>query len=457
VKASTIAAAAGPQTTGTKGPGAASAAGQITVLLADSDTAARHMLRRVLLREFKSVVVEVDNGISALELIDAGGVDAVVLDLKMPALNGLEVLRDIRESSRHRWLPVVVVTEQKDELAVKEAVTLGVADYVLKDQHQAVVIERLRRVFSSDRHLGTARAQSGGGNWTKTLSSAFTILVVDEDQDFRHFCTDVFRSEYEVTTTASAAQAMGLAMTQTYNAILVGSSVGTMSQVTFARRLRQIERVSSSRLVAVVPKREVKAMAAMGLFDRIAVRTFVPETFLRQFEHFLKPSGVLAKVATAIPGFRSQTISAVEQVFGMMLGTEVNILPAPPPHPSDGVSVAVPLTLAEQTTEMVVTATVGEKTGLELAARMMQSPANELPADAASGALGEILNMVGGRVQHALTNHGLRAHIGLPATGKATEAESDAMVLGFAFESLNGELQEFSFSVSEREASQKDG
>ena len=166
-------------------------------------------------------------------------------------------------------------------------------------------------------------------------------------------------------------------MTQPFNAILVGTAIGTMSQAAFARRLRQMERLSATRLVAVVPKGLVKTTTEAGLFDRVAVRSFVPETFLKQFEHFLRPAGVLAKVAAAIPGFRSQTISSVEQVFGMMLGTEVNILPAPPPTPADGLSVAVPLSLAEQHTEMVVSAIVSQKTGLELAARMSQQPPAE--------------------------------------------------------------------------------
>lgn len=443
----------GAQAGAAKAPDRAAMAGQITVLLADSDPAARHVLRRVLLREFKSIVIEADNGITALEGLDAGGVDAVVLDLKIPTLSGLDVLRDIRQSPRHKNLPVVVVTEQKDEAAVKEALSLGVADYVLKDQHQAVIVERLRRIFSSDRHLGSARAQSHGSNWTKTLSSAFTILVVDEDLDFCHFCSDIFRAQYEVTTTASAAHAMGLAMTQPFNAILVGTAIGTMSQAAFARRLRQMERLSATRLVAVVPKGLVKTTTEAGLFDRVAVRSFVPETFLKQFEHFLRPAGVLAKVAAAIPGFRSQTISSVEQVFGMMLGTEVNILPAPPPTPADGLSVAVPLSLAEQHTEMVVSAIVSQKVGLELAARMSQQPPAELASDAASNSLGEILNMVGGRVQQGLGNHGLSAQIGVPVTGKVVEPDRDAIVLGFCFESLDGELQEFSICIAEQEAS----
>jgi CheY-specific phosphatase CheX len=188
------------------------------------------------------------------------------------------------------------------------------------------------------------------------------------------------------------------------------------------------------------------------MFDRVAVRSFVPETFLKQFENVLKAPGVLAKVSAAIPGFRSQTISAVEQVFGMMLGTEVNILTEPPPLAVEGVNVGIPLSLADQNTEVLVTASVSEATGRELAARMMQSPVAELPEDAASSALSEILNMVGGRVQHGLNANGLQAQIGLPIAIPPSEPKGESIVLGFGFESMGGEPQTFSFSVREQDA-----
>jgi two-component system chemotaxis response regulator CheY len=424
----------------------------LTVLLADNDPAARHVLRRVLLREFKSVVIEADNGIAALEGLDSGGVDAMVLDLKIPTLGGLDVLRDVRQSPRLRALPVVIVTELKEEASVREAISLGVADYVLKDQHQAVIVERLRRVFSSGGHRGPIRSQNSGARRSGPLSTSYTILVVDEDADFRHFCSEVFRSKYDVTTTASAAQAMALSMTQPPNAILIGSAIGTMSQATFIRRLRQMEDLNDTRLIGVVAKAHAQEAMDAGLYDRVVVRSFVPETFLNQFEQMVRPPGVLGKVVAAVPGFRAQTISAVEQVFGMMLGTEVNILDqAAAGH--GGLSVAVPVALAEQISELLVGANVADGVGLELAARMLQSAPGELDAAAATSALAEILNMVGGRVQNALTNQGLRATLGLPDENAKHQPDSEAIVMGFGFDSLGGQTQSFEVWISERAVS----
>lgn len=421
----------------------------LTVLLADADPAARHVLRRVLLREFKSVVVEADNGIAALEGLDSGTIDALVLDLKIPTLGGLDVLRDIRHSPRLKSLPVVVVTEQKEELKVKEALALGVADYVLKDQHQAVIVERLRRVFSSPRHMAQSNTPAATKRAVAAMPSTFNVLVVDEDADFRHFCNEVFQAKYEVTTTASAGHAMALSMAQAPSAILVGTAIGTMSQETFVRRLRQIESLADTRIVGVVPKAMLQEAEKLDLFDKIVVRSFIPETFLEHFESVVRPPSMLAKVVAAVTGFRAQAIGSVEQVFGMMLGTEVNVLDQIPVIAA-GIGVGVPITMVEQNTDLFVGASVTEDTGLALAARMLQSAPEDLPEDAATSALQEIMNMVAGRVQHGLTNSGLRAQIGLPEIGTARRPADGAIMMGFEFESLTGESKSFSFSISER-------
>lgn len=419
------------------------------MLLADADPAARHVLRRVLLREFKSTVIEADNGISVLEGLDTTEVDALVIDLMIPGLSGLDVLRDVRRSTRHRRLPVLVITERRDEEGIREAVELGVSDLVLKDQHPAVIVERMRRVFSSEHTIAKARAQTVRRIGVAT--GAFTILVVDEDRDFQHFCTDIFRSKYEVTTTSSGAHALSLTLAQPPNAILVGHAIGTMNQESFARRIRQIEAASEVRLVGVVPKPRLREVTELGVFDCVAVKSFVPETFLLQFEQTLRPPGILSKVAAVMPGFRAQAISAVEQVFGMMLGTEVNVLAEVPAAPADGVGLCVPITVSEQSADILVGASVSQATGLALAGRMLQSPPADLPDDAASSSLAEILNMVSGRVQHGLNSNGMRAQIGLPAPLVPGQASADDITFGFAFDSLEGEPHEFAISISERE------
>jgi two-component system response regulator len=56
----------------------------------------------------------------------------VLLDLKLPKMDGLEVLRKIREDERTRSLPVVILTSSREKRDITEAYKLGVNSYVVK-------------------------------------------------------------------------------------------------------------------------------------------------------------------------------------------------------------------------------------------------------------------------------------------------------------------------------------
>ena len=102
-----------------------------TVLVVDDVDDARDLVSRLLERA-GYVAVTAEDGEAALVAIDAANPDLVLLDLTMPGLDGLEVLRRLREDPRHRALPVVMYTAVGDLRTVAEARRLGAADYLVK-------------------------------------------------------------------------------------------------------------------------------------------------------------------------------------------------------------------------------------------------------------------------------------------------------------------------------------
>jgi diguanylate cyclase (GGDEF)-like protein len=102
--------------------------------------------RAVLARRFQRrnfEIVEAEGGIKALELIDSGSYDAVLLDVMMPDLSGLEVLRRIRLSRSQESLPVIMVTANGQSADIVEALELGANDYVSKPVDFAVALARV--------------------------------------------------------------------------------------------------------------------------------------------------------------------------------------------------------------------------------------------------------------------------------------------------------------------------
>jgi two-component system, OmpR family, response regulator len=89
-----------------------------------------------------------DNGPEALALIAARGFDLVLLDMVMPGMSGLHVLREIRANRETIDLPVIMVTGRSDSAAAIEALSAGADDHVAKPFDFDVLAARIDRVLS---------------------------------------------------------------------------------------------------------------------------------------------------------------------------------------------------------------------------------------------------------------------------------------------------------------------
>ncbi len=111
-----------------------------SVLVVDDEPAIRRLLRTTLAAQGWRVV-EAASGAEALDAVAAAAPDVVLLDLGLPDLDGMEVLRRLRAGSA---VPVVVLTAREDEQAKVAALDGGADDYVTKPFGTAELVARLR-------------------------------------------------------------------------------------------------------------------------------------------------------------------------------------------------------------------------------------------------------------------------------------------------------------------------
>jgi adenylate cyclase len=140
-------------------PPADEAPGQ--VLVVDDNEMNRDMLSRRLSTRGYSVTVA-GEGEAALRLLAAQRFDAVLLDVMMPGITGIEVLSRIRSSSSESDLPVIMVTARDAAEDVVEALRLGANDYVTKPLDFPVVLARLRTQLALKRQKDEIRRLADG-------------------------------------------------------------------------------------------------------------------------------------------------------------------------------------------------------------------------------------------------------------------------------------------------------
>lgn len=101
------------------------------ILVVDDVDVNREILKRRLVRR-GFIITEASGGREALELLETADIDLVLLDIMMPDLDGLEVVRIIRETRSMEDLPVIMVSAKSFSEDVTQCLELGANDYVTK-------------------------------------------------------------------------------------------------------------------------------------------------------------------------------------------------------------------------------------------------------------------------------------------------------------------------------------
>src|ERR1700730_5522813 len=125
---------------------------EIRIIIADDHPIVRQGLRQVIEREADlKVIAEADDGVVALEQIVEFKPGVAVLDLDMPRMDGLEVLRNLRE--RALIVAIIILTVHREEAFFTRALQLGAQGYMLKDSALADIVNGIRAVAAGQNYV----------------------------------------------------------------------------------------------------------------------------------------------------------------------------------------------------------------------------------------------------------------------------------------------------------------
>ena len=118
-----------------------------TVLVVDDSATMRRMIVAALGRVGGLTFDQAVSGLGAIERISLSPVDMVILDLNMPDVHGLEVLRFIRGQQSLRDLPVIVLTTRSDDQSRTAALEAGATIYLTKPFAPDAVAAEVQRLL----------------------------------------------------------------------------------------------------------------------------------------------------------------------------------------------------------------------------------------------------------------------------------------------------------------------
>ena len=126
------------------------------LLVEDNPRDAELTIRALKRKNLANNLYHVEDGVEALDFLFGRGTysgrdmneppKVVLLDLKLPRINGLEVLRTLKSDERTRTIPVVIITSSAEDPDVKKAYELGANSYVIKPVQFDAFIEAMAKI-----------------------------------------------------------------------------------------------------------------------------------------------------------------------------------------------------------------------------------------------------------------------------------------------------------------------
>jgi CheY-like chemotaxis protein len=413
----------------------------------DSQTLAYLLSKRL------QIQAEIANdGIEGLDQLSSRRFDIVFLDLQMPLLSGVDVLREIRAAPSTAALPVVVISSNTDAATVRSLVQLGIFDFVVKPFNAELIVKRFSEKFAPLR----ARPEVPGAitlpaDLTVRDASKVALLIADDDAKFRHFFVSMLGREYQVLEASNGAQALAIALKYLPEFVCASTQLGVFNRDRLADKLRATPSLRGVKIIAIDAEGAGSALDRKR-YDGQVRRTFAQAPFKAALEALLAGNLPEAAKFNGESALYTALVSATEQAFGMMMSTEIAVL-----EPSAQIALGQAATYGfinmfsySESQGLTVNFSCAQSSIIAMATRMLQM--NEAEAaqnlEMAQSTLAETLNIVGGRIKQTLEEQGRRFLLGLPKVEESDRSagaagRSDACKANFAA----GENIRFSLEV----------
>lgn len=379
------------------------------VLVCDDDPSTRFVIKRLLTQNLGCTITECSDGVETLTRLDEEEFDLIFLDIEMPQLDGVEVLEAIRSAPTLKGIPVVMMSRERREDIIVKLVRFGIDGYILKPLRTEKVLaalEPLRAKLTSRQK----RARPGQSQ-DVFLSPDSPAMLVDGNLDYRHFFVTQSQKQGPVIQASSGAAALGAFRQAPVRLVFIGSQLGVLRAELLLPKLRALAGSQPLRLVGIVDPADPTDASGLG-FDDIMMRSYIPDKFKAEIRRFSKVPGPLAAVTKLVGDLGQSLASATQQVFGMMLDTEVTIN-------KDGLESA-PLVGAmcdisiqqRYIVALKIFATVPSMTAIT--AKMLGMESGEVTDEDYLSTGAELTNLISGRIHAVLDEKSVASECSLP-------------------------------------------
>lgn len=188
---------------------------QLPVLIVNDLQSMRNAMRDALHDIGINEVLQAINGVEAIRILKTERVSAVISDWKMLGLNGLDLLRWMRNDPVLASLPFMMVTSESSPAQMRTAISSGASEYLVKPYTMQDFANKVKRLLGGYQHEMPLAAQASNkvlgladtAEVEQRIASS-TVLVVDDMQINLDMIAEILKGDYAVQTASSGLDAL---------------------------------------------------------------------------------------------------------------------------------------------------------------------------------------------------------------------------------------------------------
>lgn len=220
------------------------------ILVVDDSTSSRRLITD-LLEPLKAEISEAENGRRALETVESTRFDAVVTDIDMPEMDGVELCKRIKENTALRDIPIIMVSKFDSDKTINRGFEAGASEYVPKHQVRSQLLERVQHILSESSFYHKQR-----------------ILVVDDSYTtLKLIAGRLSRYGFKVETARNGREAFKILAEKQVNLVLSDVFMPVMDGMEFLREFKQTEYHTHIPVITMSTnndRRSIRKMREMG-------------------------------------------------------------------------------------------------------------------------------------------------------------------------------------------------
>lgn len=263
------------------------------ILLVEDDS----MISEIYQRKFAEVGFEVDIAASGKEVLKKAGesvFDIILLDLVLPEISGMEVLRELKKSGKYpAGTRVIIFSNLTEKEERDEAIENGADGFIAKTHYSpSDLVKEVQRIFNEYKEQEKNKERTNNNhNGNGNNNGKKRILLIEDEEVFIDLFGKKLRDEgYKVEIAKNGAWGMKEALAKHFDLIILDVVMPAMSGSEIIERLKLEEKTKNIPilvLTASAADEDVSKIRKMGIADCFVKTQIVPSDLTRKVEEIL--------------------------------------------------------------------------------------------------------------------------------------------------------------------------